>query len=300
MPPHHQQQPFRWQTVLELSLISPVIYLILGAPGFPTALLPTFTSTSTSPDNTENESPIPVARTSLDTLVSPSPDLVCPPHNYTVHIFATSPLVIYIDNFVSDSEAAHLTELSQNSWQASTIFTSTTESTNPSVRKSDKALLPRDPTVQCLEARALGFQGWPRETFIEQLWTQRYNVSGHYAHHYDWATSSKSARRVSSFMVYLGDECEGGGTNFPRLDVPAGGGGWCEFIECGDAGGGSNGVLTEGVTFKPRKGAAVFWMNFDESGRGYRETIHAGLPVTKGVKVGLNIWSWFQAGHVID
>jgi prolyl 4-hydroxylase len=27
-----------------------------------------------------------------------------------------------------------------------------------------------------------------------------------------------------------------------------------------------------------------------------KETVHAGLPVTSGVKVGLNIWSWWQRG----
>ena len=66
---------------------------------------------------------------------------------------------------------------------------------------------------------------------------------------------------------------------------------WCQFVECDkDAG-------TEGVTFKPKKGSAVFWMNFDADGRGYKETIHAGMPVTSGTKIGLNIWSWYQAGH---
>jgi len=146
--------------------------------------------------------------------------------------------------------------------------------------------------VQCIEQRALAFQGWPRETFIERLWTQRYGVGGHYAQHYDWATASKASRRVSSFMVYLSAECEGGGTHFPRLERPDDGRRWCEFLECG-------GGNEEGVTFKPRRGAAVFWSNFDADGRGYKETIHAGMPVTEGVKVGLNIWSWYQAGHAL-
>jgi prolyl 4-hydroxylase len=88
-------------------------------------------------------------------------------------------------------------------------------------------------------------------------------------------------------MVYVSDACEGGGTEFPMLDSKKDGR-WCEFVDC-DIGG-------EGVAFKPRKGAAVFWLNFDEDGRGLKETIHAGLPVTKGVKVGLNIWSWWQRG----
>jgi prolyl 4-hydroxylase len=93
-------------------------------------------------------------------------------------------------------------------------------------------------------------------------------------------------------MVYLEDGCEGGGTHFPRLkgreDER-----WCEFLECGGDGD------RDGVTFKPRKGAAVFWRNFDEDGKGYKETVHAGMPVTKGTKIGLNIWSWYQAGHRI-
>lgn len=90
-------------------------------------------------------------------------------------------------------------------------------------------------------------------------------------------------------MVYLssGDEVEGGGTNFPRLEKPRDER-WCDFIECGGKG-------EEGVTFRVRKGAAVFWANFDAEGRGYKETIHAGMPVKSGTKVGLNVWSWYQA-----
>jgi prolyl 4-hydroxylase len=91
-------------------------------------------------------------------------------------------------------------------------------------------------------------------------------------------------------MVYLKGDCEGGGTNFPRLERPKEKK-WCEVIECDDEG-------EKGVTFKPRRGAAVFWMNFDGEGRGYKETIHAGMPVRAGQKIGLNIWSWYQAGYV--
>ena len=80
-------------------------------------------------------------------------------------------------------------------------------------------------------------------------------------------------------------------TNFPRLQKPKDQR-WCRFVECDD-----DNSTTEGVTFKATKGNAVFWMNFDAEGRGYKETIHAGMPVTSGTKVGLNIWSWYQAGH---
>lgn len=99
---------------------------------------------------------------------------------------------------------------------------------------------------------------------------------------------------------------EGGGTEFPLLKARREGE-WCRFVECddGDGGGddddGLNGNSGEekeeekkGVVFLPRPGNAVYWENFrsDGTGRGYEETWHAGLPVKKGVKVGLNIWSW--------
>lgn len=149
-------------------------------------------------------------------------------------------------------------------------------------------MIDRDSVVQCIEQRALSFQGWPKDTFIERLWTQRYTASGHYAHHYDWASEGRSARRTSTFMVYLQANCTGGGTNFPLLERPADTR-WCEFVDCT--------AQEEGVTFLPRTGSAVFWENFDAEGRGWKEGLHAGMPVESGVKIGLNIWSWYQKGH---
>lgn len=66
---------------------------------------------------------------------------------------------------------------------------------------------------------------------------------------------------------------------------------WCEFVDCDGT--------AEGVTFKAKKGNAVFWHNFDPDGKGYKETIHAGMPVSSGTKVGLNIWSWYEAGYTL-
>jgi len=35
-------------------------------------------------------------------------DYACPDHPYTVHLFSKNPLVIYISNFITPEEAAHL------------------------------------------------------------------------------------------------------------------------------------------------------------------------------------------------
>jgi prolyl 4-hydroxylase len=92
-------------------------------------------------------------------------------------------------------------------------------------------------------------------------------------------------------MVYLDDNCTGGGTNFPRLERPAEKK-WCDVLDCSDSPEGEE----QGITFMPVKGNAVYWENFRPDGRGHEETWHAGLPVKSGVKVGLNIWSWYQPG----
>lgn len=194
----------------------------------------------------------------------------------------------------------------------------TTTSRNTAVRDSHVALLPRDRTTRCVEARARALQGWREEVWVERLRTQRYVPGGHYAHHYDWGSNAGGWGRVSSFMAWVGvKELEGGGTEFPLLPSRAGVMGveqegevkmdeesgselgkegedpWCKFVEC-DGGRVTTGVDGLGVTFKAVEGNAVFWTNFrgDGSGEGYRESLHAGLPVTKGEKVGLNIWSW--------
>jgi len=119
----------------------------------------------------------------------------------------------------------------------------------------------------------------------------RYGVGGHYAHHFDWGALAPGTRagRVSSFMVYLSANCVGGGTNFPNLDMPVDKR-WCDYLECDGQ--------EQGVTFKAVKGSAVYWENFRPDGRGYEEVWHAGLPVKEGMKIGLNIWSWYQPGYV--
>lgn len=187
------------------------------------------------------------------------------------------------------------------------------------VRDSAVALIPRTDTVRCIEKRARALQGWRRDVWIERLRTQRYVAGGHYSHHFDWSGNSQGWGRVSSFMVWVDatEGLQGGGTEFPLLrtrvadaddsdDVngerkSGGGEPWCKLVECPKDGGDGRkedeGVSKSdedelGTVFKAIPGNAVYWENFAPDGRGYDETWHAGLPVKKGVKVGLNIWSF--------
>jgi prolyl 4-hydroxylase len=150
--------------------------------------------------------------------------------------------------------------------------------------------------VACIETRALLFQGYdtPR-SHLEPLQLVKYAPTEHYHFHTDWFTSpgSEGNNRVTSFFAYVhvANGTTGGGTNFPRLgEVPAEGR-WCDegILDC-DA------EWEKGATFRPVEGNAVFWVNLlPPDGKGGRvgdeRTLHAGLPVTGGGKIGLNIWT---------
>ncbi|KAL5322795.1 hypothetical protein ACEPPN_010772 [Leptodophora sp. 'Broadleaf-Isolate-01'] len=223
--------------------------------------------------------------------------LSCPTHKYNTHILSQEPLVIYIEDFLSPDESTHLLKISEDKFEPSTVTSGAETSIQTKIRHSEVALIDRDDVVRCIEHRARSFQGWRPDLHIERLRTQRYGVGGHYTHHYDWSGASRDADRVSTFMVYVDAKCEGGGTEFPRIRMPnVADRKWCEFLECEvDGSEVKDKRQNMGVTFKPKKGNAVFWENLRPNGLGYEETWHAGLPLLSGWKVGLNIWSWGPA-----
>lgn len=160
------------------------------------------------------------------------------------------------------------------------------------MRRSEQVIMDRkDPIARRLAQRAREFQGWRgNTTYVQPLSVQRYNVSGFYNYHFDPDGYITKGNRVTSFMIYLTDDCTGGGTNFPFLQQPNDTR-WCDVIECDEEA--KDGF--QGTTFKPVKGSAVFWENFYPNGSWHHGVYHASLPVKAGIKVGLNIWSWDSA-----
>ncbi|TGO36375.1 hypothetical protein BHYA_0126g00010 [Botrytis hyacinthi] len=228
-------------------------------------------------------------------LIASDEPLFCPEDSYKTFIISREPLMIYVEGFLKANESKHLVDVSEPLYEPSTVSHGQEVTVDTSVRNSEVAVLERDEVVRCIEHRARAFQGWRGEMGIEKLRTQRYGVGGHYGMHFDWSGGKRGIDRISTFMVYVdvSSDIKGGGTEFPRIVGPKGGR-WEEFLdttEALDPRSGKN-VTVEGVTFKPIKGNAVFWENTDRAGRGYEETWHAGLPVEKGSKVGLNIWSY--------
>lgn len=77
--------------------------------------------------------------------------------------------------------------------------------------------------------------------------------------------AGERGQRTWTFMIYLNGDCEGGETRFTRLEK----------------------------TFSPQAGRAVIWNSLRKDGYPNEESIHWGMPVTRGEKV--IITKWFRA-----
>ncbi|KAF2809716.1 uncharacterized protein BDZ99DRAFT_444194 [Mytilinidion resinicola] len=225
-------------------------------------------------------------------------DSGCPDHAYKVLLFSQDPLVIYIPNFLTAEEADYLERTTKSKFTKSEVADSHGHQLNASTRTSRSTSLASDPIIRCIESRALSFQGFdtPR-SHLEPLQLVTYGLGEEYHAHTDWfeAASQTSdaygGNRQSSFFVYVAasSDITGGGTNFPLLDAPVDER-WCKFVNCDEP-------WEAGVTFRPVPRNAVFWVNLLKDGRGDKRVVHAGLPVTSGTKLGMNIWTRERALH---
>lgn len=107
----------------------------------------------------------------------------------------------------------------------------------------------------------------------EHLQVVRYDNGGRFNEHYDVcdhesksyceAMNNKAGERVTTLLVYLNDDYEGGETEFVNI----------------------------GVKVKPEKGKGILFWNIDDQGKIIPESRHRGNPVTKGEKWICNKWT---------
>jgi len=114
---------------------------------------------------------------------------------------------------------------------------------------------------------ALGFH-W---SYSDPSQTQRYEIGQEYKAHHDYfmlgtrdhqVECQDRGQRTWTFMVYLSDVEEGGGTRFRKLDK----------------------------MFMPEKGSAVIWNNLNRDGSVNPWTLHHGMKVRKGTKYIITKW----------
>lgn len=159
--------------------------------------------------------------------------------------------------------------------------------TDKAYRNSKSAKLDLDDRViKRVADRARSFPFYHNVGPFKPFVVQNYGIAGQYRDHYDWFDDTHviGGNIASTFFTYIQSNCTGGGTNFPRLTAPDDET-WCEFIDC-------DRPLDEGVTFKPILGNAVYWENLRSDDVGHPLTLHSGMPVTSGNKMGMNMWTW--------
>ncbi|KAF3394177.1 hypothetical protein F1880_004643 [Penicillium rolfsii] len=216
--------------------------------------------------------------------IQPDDSIECFDHEFHAFLLGQNPRMVYIQSFLSEHERLHLIETSKNNFTPASVYSPSTGEAEDGgeYRRSEIAVLHRDSVVKCIEKRAQSLQQWTNMAF-EPLAVQRYEQNGYFLHHLDAIAESTLPDRKSTFNVWLDGNCTGGGTHFPmipRWEDPA----LCAYLDCDST--------ENGTVFKPVAGNALFWENVGPDGSPFTETVHAGLPVFSGVKLGLNIWSW--------
>lgn len=165
-----------------------------------------------------------------------------------------------------------------------------TEWPSPSYRTSDSSVLPsKDPIVSIIRDRAYSVLGFLPHVGVEAFQLVRYHDGDLFGMHHDWfreplpdGKTGKFYNRLASFFVYLQADCEAGATYFPYLPAPPAGIENSERYQTTQNG--------TGLAVVPRLGSGVFWQNLHPNGTGDERTLHAGLPITTGTKIGMNIW----------
>jgi prolyl 4-hydroxylase len=174
-----------------------------------------------------------------------------------------------LDDFLPGPECDAVAEIVNRSLRPSTVTLDSGDRYFRTSSTSDLSVLGSSVVAALDEkiARTLGV----RTAYSEGIQGQRYEVSQEFKPHTDFFEpgtdeyrqhASAAGNRTWTFMVYLNDGIEGGGTRFPLI----------------------------GYTVEPRKGRAVIWNNLQADGSPNRDTLHAGLPVTRGHKVIITKW----------
>ncbi|RDW84260.1 hypothetical protein BP6252_01850 [Coleophoma cylindrospora] len=202
-------------------------------------------------------------------------------------VLLPDPLIIYIENFLTDDDVVKLKDLAKDRFEQSTLIENGVKVPSP-IRTSSTAMLSDGEQItKCVAQRAARFQNLADTDSIEPIQATRYVKGQQYKAHLDLLWSDLTAQhhvdRNTTIFAILDDNCTDCGTQFPNIhvDLSATHQKWCEFMDC------TKSVLT----VKPKKGNAVFWKNLLDDGMADMRSVHSGLPLTEGSKMGLNIWT---------
>jgi prolyl 4-hydroxylase len=183
------------------------------------------------------------------------------------------PRIVLFESLLDAAECQALAALAAGRLAGSTVVDDTDGVPRPHPnRRSAGTWFERGqtPLVAAIEARIEELLQWPA-SHGEGLQVLRYEPGGEYRAHFDYFDPAKpgsaphlaqAGQRVATLIIVLAEPDEGGGTAFPAL----------------------------GLELRPRAGSALFFCNVDEHGHIDPATLHAGLPVARGVKLIATKW----------
>ncbi|KAK2756573.1 hypothetical protein FQN54_005466 [Arachnomyces sp. PD_36] len=216
----------------------------------------------------------------------------CDYDGYRMEIVSVDPLVMYINDFLSEGEVDGLLQAGEGKYNESRIFASGLKRKD-SQRESLTAPIPTDNQIaQCVQSRVRNIMGstlspTKDEISIPQL--TKYEAGGKYDLHQDWYRGPQKLKdgrkfnRLSSFYTFMEDGCTEGEMHLPGVKAVNYEGAEGRYRE--HEGG--------GVAFKPVRGNAVFWMNMKgaDGATGDDRVKNADLPVGEGEKIVMSVWA---------
>lgn len=182
----------------------------------------------------------------------------------------TDKLQLYtLDNFMSAEECERLLAIVNKHLRPSTISGSETDRYFRTSSTCDLIYL-NEPFVDEIDQRIANTLG-VNISYSEPIQAQKYQVGQQFKAHTDYFTpntpeyeqyASHQGNRTWTFMVYLNEGVEGGGTGFVEIDT----------------------------VFYPKAGMAVIWNNLYPDGTPNPYTLHTGMPVHTGEKNIITKW----------
>jgi prolyl 4-hydroxylase len=196
-----------------------------------------------------------------------------PDRDVEVLFVLKKPQVILLGNVLSEEECDAIVAHCGNRYTRSTV---TAEADGASVvhegRTSEMAFIQRGEAevAERIDRRLAALAHWSPEC-SEPFQLQKYGKTQEYRPHFDWLDPdsaghrshlARGGQRLATFILYLCDVEQGGGTVFPSL----------------------------GLEVFPKKGNALWFLNTDDNHQPDHQTLHGGAPVVSGTKIIANKW----------
>lgn len=183
------------------------------------------------------------------------------------------PYIVVLDDFLSTEECTALIKMSQDKFKTSRVVNDddgTRIESKSRISQSVSHSKSSHKLVKTIESRIAELLNWPAN-HGEGLLVLKYENGGEYKPHYDYFNPNKagssqvmqeSGQRVGTFLMFLSEVEAGGSTRFPKLNFEV----------------------------RPKTGRAIFFSNVGLDGEIDEMTLHAGMPVTKGIKYLSTVW----------